>query len=322
MSKSVELRDLRIFLALADELHFGRTAERLGISQPRVSQAVRVLEARVGARLFERTSRRVRLTPAGQELRRTAGPACQALDKALADVSDMAAGTAGPLRIGITSVTGGPALNQLVEIFQARHPDCEVSFHEVQMYDPYAELRRGDIDVLVNWLVISEPDLTAGPAITYRDRVLAVATDHPLAARASVRLEDLGDEQVAAPPPSYPAALTDAIWPPGTPSGRPIRRAQPASSLGEIFALVARGQLVHPTMSGLMFWRADIVLVPIEDLPPMPLGLLWRTAGENTKIRALAQTARSIAPIRPAASPPAGNLRGQPYSLHKSDQTR
>jgi len=311
MTKDVELRQLRIFLALADELHFGRTAERLGISQPGVSEAVRVLEARLGARLFERTSRRVRLTPIGDELRRQVAPACQALDTALAGTRDLAVGVAGPLRIGITPVTGGPALDHLVGAFQAEWPGCAVSFHEIAMYDPYAALRRCEIDVLVNWLAGSEPDLTAGPAITWRNRVLAVARDHRLATRASVVLEDLSDEHVAALPPSFPAALADAIIPPRTPSGRPIRRTQPASSLHEIFALVARGELVHPTMSGLTFLRADLVLVPIEDLPPMPLGLIWRTACENAKIRALAQTARSIRPNpprkqRPGNLPPAG----------------
>jgi len=308
MTKDVELRQLRIFLALADELHFGRTAERLGISQPGVSEAVRVLEARLGAPLFERTSRRVRLTPAGEELRRQVAPACQALDKALADTRDLAAGVAGPLRIGITSVTGGPALDHLIGAFQARCPGCAVSFHEVAMYDPYAALRRGEVDVLVNWLAGIEPDLTVGPAITWRDRVLALASGHRLARRASVLVEDLGDEHVAALPPSFPAALADAIMPPRTPSGRPIRRARPASSLHEIFALVARGELVHPTMSGLTFLRADLVLVPIEDLPPMPLGLIWRTACENAKIRALAQTARSIRPSPPRKPQAGGNL--------------
>jgi len=70
MWHDVELRELRIFLVLADELHFGRTAERLGISQPGVSEAVRVLESRLGVKVLDRTSRRVRLTSAGEELKR------------------------------------------------------------------------------------------------------------------------------------------------------------------------------------------------------------------------------------------------------------
>jgi DNA-binding transcriptional LysR family regulator len=84
MLADVELRELRIFLTLADELHFGRTAERLGISQPSVSEAIRLLERRVGARLFERTSRSVRLTPAGTGLQQRLAPALETLDRTLA----------------------------------------------------------------------------------------------------------------------------------------------------------------------------------------------------------------------------------------------
>ncbi len=105
MWTAVELRELRIFLALAEELHFGRTGERLRISQPGVSEAVRSLEARIGTRLFERTSRRVSLTPAGEEFRRSLVPALAALDRALARASDRAASIAGPLRIGFTQTT-------------------------------------------------------------------------------------------------------------------------------------------------------------------------------------------------------------------------
>ena len=86
MWSTVELRELRIFLTLVEELHFGRTAERLGVSQPTVSEAVRALEARLGGKLFERTSRRVRLTSLGQELERQVRPACETLDQALREV--------------------------------------------------------------------------------------------------------------------------------------------------------------------------------------------------------------------------------------------
>jgi DNA-binding CsgD family transcriptional regulator len=82
MWQDVELRELRIFLTLADELHFGRTAERLGVSQPGVSEAVRILESRLGVKIFDRTSRRVRLTPAGEELKRSLLPTLAALDQA------------------------------------------------------------------------------------------------------------------------------------------------------------------------------------------------------------------------------------------------
>jgi DNA-binding transcriptional LysR family regulator len=295
MWTAVELRELRIFLALAEELHFGRTGERLRISQPGVSEAVRSLEARIGTRLFERTSRRVSLTPAGEEFGRSLVPALAALDRALARASDRAASIAGPLRIGFTQTTDGPPLHRLIDAFQSRHPDCEVSLHEVDTVDPYHAVRRGDVEVLVNWLAVDEPDLTSGPAIALHSRVLVVGRRHRLASRPSVLLEDLGDEQVALVPRSFPAALYDAILPPRTPSGRPIARTQLVRSINQIAAHVAHGKIVHVTMTGIpLFARDDVVFVPIQDLAPLPLGLIWSTARENAKIRGLSEVARAM----------------------------
>lgn len=297
MWTAVELRELRIFLALAEELHFGRTADRLHISQPGVSEAVRGLEARIGTRLFERTSRRVSLTPAGEEFRSSLVPALSALDRALARASDRAASIIGPLRIGFTQTTDGPPLHRLIDAFQSCHPGCEVSLHEVDTADPYAAVRRGDVEVLINWLAVDEPDLTSGPAIALHSRVLVVARRHRLASRPSVLLEDLGDEQVALMPRSFPAALFDAILPPRTPSGRPIARTQLVRSISQIAAYVAHGRIVHVTMTGIpVFARDDVVFVPIQDLAPLPLGLIWSTAREDAKIRGLGEVASAIGP--------------------------
>jgi DNA-binding transcriptional LysR family regulator len=294
MWTDVELRELRIFLVLADELHFGRTAERLGISQPGVSEAVRTLESRLGVKVFDRTSRRVRLTSAGEDLRRKLAPAVAAVEHALAETGDPSGEVRGLLRIGFVLTTEGPALSRLVAAFHARHPGCEVRLQEVETFDAYRALRRGDIDVLCNWLAVDEPDLTAGAAFAYYQRALAVAPSHRLADQATVSVEELADEQVALFPPTTPSAVYDLLVPPRTPSGRPIRRTQPIRTIHEILSFVARGRIVHPTSSTVpIFDRDDVVLVPINDLPPIPLGLVWSTSRENSRIRALDAAARS-----------------------------
>ena len=298
MVEGVELRELRIFLVLAEELHFGRTAERLGISQPGVSEAVRALESRLGVRLFERTSRRVCLTSTGEELRRKLVPALIALENVLAETSDVSGDIRGLLRIGFVLTTEGPALSRLVAGFQARYPDCEVRLQEVETFDAYRALRQGEIDVLCNWLAVDEPDLSAGAAIAYYDRALAVAPSHRLAAKATVSIEDLADEQVALLPSSTPTAVYDLLIPPLTPSGRPIRRTQPVRTINEILSFVARGHIVHPTSSNVpIFDRDDVVLIPFDDLPQLPLGLVWCTSRENSRIRALDVAAQSITPM-------------------------
>src|SRR5580693_1481166 len=107
MWQDIEVRELRVFLALTGELHFGRTADRLGISQPGVSEAIRNLERRLGVRLFDRTSRRVRLTPAGEELKRKLAPALAALERTLAETSELSRDVRGLLRVGFVLTTEG-----------------------------------------------------------------------------------------------------------------------------------------------------------------------------------------------------------------------
>jgi DNA-binding transcriptional LysR family regulator len=200
------------------------------------------------------------------------------------------------IRIGFSPTSNTDTLTRLVEAFEARQPGCRVVLGGVSNLDPYTALRRGELDVLVNWLAVDEPDLTTGPVLETRDRVLAVSAGDPLAGRASVTLEDIADREVALMTPPFPPALYDAIIPPRAPSGRPIRRARPVHSIHELVALVARGEIVHPTASGIpMLVRDDIALVPIKDLPPLPLGLIWCTAHDNARIQALAETVRSTA---------------------------
>ena len=302
MWRDLELRELRIFLALASELHFGRTAERLGISQPGVSEAVRVLESRLGVRVFDRTSRRVRLTPAGEALRRDLVPALAALDRALAQTSELSQDVRGLLRVGFILTTEGPALSQLTATFGARYPACEIRLTEVATFDEYRPLRRGDIDVLCTWLAVDDPELVAGSVFARYQRVLAVAPTHRLAARRVVWLEDLADEEVAQFPPTSPAAVYDLLVPPYTASGRPIRRTHPVQTINEILSLVARGRIVHPTSSTVpIFNRDDITLVPFADLDPLPLGLIWCASRENPPIRALNEIAAAMSE---ATSPP------------------
>lgn len=302
------------FLAVAEELHFGRAAQRLRVSQPRVSRLVAALERQVGAALFERTSRRVALTPLGAQFRDELALAYTQMQAALDHARRAAREAAGQLRVGFTTTTEGPALSRLITEFEGRHPGCELALQEVPTFDPYGPLRAGEVEVLVNWLAVGEPDLTAGPAIDHQDRVLAVGTGHPLAARPSVSLEDLAGYEVALLPQSFPPALHDAVIPPCAPSGRIIRRTQPVYTIHELVSLIARGRIVHPTGRLAFLRRDDITLIPITGLPPVSLGLIWRTAHENARIRALAATARSIYPTsarrggrawpRPAQSTP------------------
>ena len=300
------------FLAVAEELHFGRAADRLHVSQPRVSRLIAALERQVGGVLFERTSRRVTLTPLGEQFRGELGAAYAQLQAALDHVRQAAREAAGQLRIGFTNTTEGPALSRLVAVFEARHPGCQITLHEAPVAGPYAALRAGEIDVLIHWLVVDEPDLTQGPAIGRQERMVAVAISHPFARQETVSVEDLAGQPVARRPAVFPPALWEAFVPANTPSGKPIPPTHDIRSHHEALALAARGLIVHPTVASTaqLLRRDDIVLVPITGLPPIRLGLIWRSTCYNARIRALATTARSIYPAKHpnhssrAAAPP------------------
>ncbi|SFO74423.1 MULTISPECIES: LysR family transcriptional regulator [Actinomadura] len=303
----MDLRQLEVFLTLADELHFGHTADRLHLTQPQVSRAVAALERHIGAPLFERTSRRVRLTPLGRRLRAEAEPAYRLLLDALRDARAEARQAGGTLRVGFLLPTGGEALSHLIRAYEARHPGRRLSLSNVPYADLYEPLRGNEIDVLISYLILDrdeQSDLTAGPAIDHTARVLVAAAADPLAAKDSISVEDLAGRRTSALPPRFPRVLFDHFVPPATPSGKPIHRTYDLGDddYGVMTAAVARGHLVHPSVdafTSLLTHRHDLKLIPIRDLPAVPIGPIWVTARENARIRALADVAANLPPVKP-----------------------
>lgn len=204
------------------------------------------------------------------------------------------------MRIAATETTLLPTVVGLASAFEGAHPACTTEFVQAAFINPYAPLRRGEADVLANWLAVDEPDLTVGPVIACYERVLAVSRGHRLAGREWISVEELAGEQVDSTDPPVLDSIMDAISPPRTPSARVIKRLPGRGAFNEHVAGVALGRFVHLTMRGISaFERDDIALVPVRDLPRLQLGLIWRTAAEDTRIRAFAEVARRGAPWGP-----------------------
>jgi DNA-binding transcriptional LysR family regulator len=307
MFSTVELREIRVFLVLAEELHYGRTADRLRLTPSRVSQVIRTLEARIGGRLFERTSRRVRLTPLGEQLHRDLQPVYRRFQKILSDAHDAATGVAGTVRIGSYSPVGcGPHWLEIVDTFRARHPACDVAFIDTGLERDFLDwLRAGDADILVARLPLTDPDITVGPILTREPRVLAVGTRDPLARYESVSYEDVADG-VVSDLPGLPREMMDAFIPPRTPSGAPIARVT-NRSIEEAMMRVAAGSQVHPTVPSWVDFHThrDTVAVPIRDLPPSETALVWLTASRNALIEAVARAAIDVLAERLGYAEPA-----------------
>jgi DNA-binding transcriptional LysR family regulator len=295
MFESIELRHLRTFLVVAEELHFGRAADRLRVSQSRVSQLIRTLETIVGERLFDRSSRRVALTPAGEQLRSRVQPAIAELQRAVDDIRVGSEDIAGELRLGILlGTSGGPHLIDVIGLFERRHPACSVVLRDLDWADALGPVRRGEVDMTAIRFPIRQPDLTVGPVLTTDRRALAVAEDHPLASRRFVTVEDLADYTLAYAT-EIPSEILDAFIPSVTPSGRPIAHREVLSP-SHAMTLVARGEIVHATVASLPDYLPypGVTYVPISDLPPSSAGLVWRTGGETAAIRAFAKAVRDV----------------------------
>jgi DNA-binding transcriptional LysR family regulator len=293
----VDLGEIKVFLVLADELHFGRTAERLYLSQSRVSQTIKAMEERLGGKLFHRTSRQVRLTLLGEQFRDRMRPAYDEIKAAIDEVKSSAGGAAGNLRLGLWSLpSGGPWLSMIISTFHHRYPHCRVSVTDSAPLRQLDELRSGNIDMLALWMPVHENGLTIGPTLARESRVVEIASNHPLARRTDVTLEDLGDYEV----PSFfgvPADSLTSLVPTSTPNGRPIRRhPQQVSSRTEMLHLVISGEVVHPCVESVprYYRHPGVTYRTLCGLPPVESALVWSSASENTNIRTFAATAADV----------------------------
>jgi len=291
----MELRDIEIFLTLAEELHFGRTADKLLVTRARVSQAIRKTEREIGAVLFERTSRRVSLTPIGRRLSEDLGTGYRLIQEGVDRAAAAARGLTGTLRIGFVGATGHE-IGDVIGAFNARHPDCELQIREATAGDPFTPLRDGDVDLQILWLPVEEPDLTVGPVVLTEDLVLAVSPRNPLARHESVSLEVLADTTMLGTSGTLPAYMEEAVRPAQTPSGRPIPRGPVTHTVQEILASVAANQGVTPVPAHAVkyFARGDIAYIPIHDSPALEWAFVWRNSGETSLIRAFAEVAREL----------------------------
>ncbi|MEU6034568.1 LysR family transcriptional regulator [Actinomadura sp. NPDC047616] len=288
----LDMRELECLLVLGEELHFGRTAERLYLSQGRVSQLLRSLERRIGARLFERTSRRVRPTPLGERLLAELRPAYEAMQEAVAGARAAARGVEGVLRVGFLSGSAHECVIDAVEAFRRSHPGSDVTLVEIPLSDPFGALRAGEVDAAILLLPIDEPDLVVGPAFSKERQNIALSARHPFARRASVRVEELAQCRLLDITGPAPAYWREISAPTVTPDGRPIPRGPAVRTMQEALAMIAadRGGMLFCTPTSHHHARNDIVFVPVEGLPDSSLALVWHRDAETERLRAFTRT--------------------------------
>ncbi|GAA2588737.1 LysR family transcriptional regulator [Actinomadura fulvescens] len=304
----MELRVVEAFLAVADELHFGRAAVRLGVTQGRVSQMIRSLEREIGAALFVRTSRKVRLTLLGERFRAGALAGYEQLMGTLRECQEAATSVGGLLRIGYLPGAGA-YIAPMVAAFQARYADCRVEASSIPLpaaLIPYDALASGEWDIVVAWApsgdprVVAAAGLTVGSTFISTPRAVVVPQGHPLTALETVSWDDLANYELLNPSNTVRPELRDLWTPRSAPSGRVLRyTADDVMTMGggrertveDLMLLVALGRGLYVSITTLLehFPYQGLDLVPMRDAGAKHLAPMWTTAAETAAIRAFAE---------------------------------
>ncbi|WP_299538215.1 LysR family transcriptional regulator [uncultured Streptomyces sp.] len=281
----LEVRQLRYFVAVAEELHFGRAAGRLGMAQPPLSRTIRDLERQLGVTLFERTTRQVRLTSAGEVLLRDARTALEAVTAAAHRAQH--AGSASPrLRIALKADIDGGLLPRILNAYGT---DPTALPHELVLGglgDQPQALRDGLADVALVLRPVDDRGLDSEPLLTEPVLVAVAATD-PLAARTQLCLADLAGRNL---PDGAPADD-------GRTAPSPSRATGQASNLSEIFSLVETGSTVFfaPASVARRNPRPGVAYRPVSDLPNCTLAVAWPQEARSPAVAAFVRAACATA---------------------------
>jgi DNA-binding transcriptional LysR family regulator len=278
----MDLRQLRYFAVLAEEKHFGRAAHRLSMSQPPLSQAIRRLEQELDARLFDRSSRHVALTPAGLVLQREAQALLRRAEETRVLVKETAQGRRGRLRVGFAGSMLYRGLPQILDDFRDRAPDIEVVLHELNSGEQADALGRDEIDLgFVHGRAI--PQGLTGVLFHAEPFVACVQQSHTAATARTLRLERLKDEPFvlfsrAVSPDYYESIIATCLA-----SGFLPRVRHEVRYWLTVVSLVAQGRgvaLVPRSLAKSAIGGA--AFVPIRGAEPVSkTWCVWTAAGED-----------------------------------------
>jgi len=278
----LELRHLRYFIAVAEELHFGRAAERLGISQPPLSQQIQALEEEIGARLFERTNRRVELTDAGRLFLDESRQVLAQVDKAVLLARRAHLGELGELKIGFTS--SAPFTSTIpssIHAFRKAYPDVHLDLQEMSSRQVLKALLEESLQVgVIRPLAL--PDAVHWVELFREPLVAVLRADHPLAAGSEdgLVIAALAEEPFVFFPRSYGTGLYDQVIALTRQAGFSPRIAQEASEAMTIIGLVSAGLGVSILPASFRRTRVDgVVYRTLSD--PEATTAVWLVRRQN-----------------------------------------
>jgi DNA-binding transcriptional LysR family regulator len=260
----IELRQLRVLVAVDEERSFTAAADRLGMSQAAASRSIAALEHELGTRMLHRTTRRVEPTVAGASFAATARRVLAELDHAVAE----ARGERSVIRVGYQWAAIGAHTTPVLRAWNGSHADAPMRLVRLNRRDG------GLLDGLVDLAVLRhgvEPELDS-ELVGTEPRVVAVPFDHPLADRTSVALADLVPFTVAHD--RHTGTTSAELW---TSAGLPVPSMTETGDVEEWLDLIAAGDAIGVTAEGTVhhYPRPGVVFVPIDDAPPIEVRVAW-----------------------------------------------
>ncbi|MFJ7336320.1 LysR family transcriptional regulator [Streptomyces sp. NPDC101110] len=313
ISREPSIHQLRLYLVLSEELHFGHAAARLFITQPALSQQIRELEKRLGVRLLERTGRAVTLTEEGRALLPEARAAVAAVDRLKSVADAQLRQISGRLVVGTIGAEAAMAHTRAVlGLLRDRHPNLTPRLVNLTLSDHMAALARQEVDVVFLRPPVTD-DIETRHLAT-EPRVACLAADHPLAAFPRLTLAQLSGVPVVDVPERVPRPWWDFWAVDPRPDGSRVRYGPVVTDMESLLHTVATGEAMCflPAAAGEYFPRPGVRYIEVVDVPPSTSALAWlRRRRSEPTIRAVRDaareaTARRSHSLRRSADGPAG----------------
>ena len=287
----MELRQLRYFVAVAEELHFRRAAERLHMSQPPLSHQIRLLEDELGCELLARTRRRVEMTPAGEAFLRDARAVLADLDRAAHNARRIHEGQTGTLRVSFAGSALLSLVPRVVQRLSATHPAIDIELHERSTSDQIRALAAGATDLGLAPLPVGDADVEI-EVLVREPTVAAVPASHPLARARELTLGLLAEYPFVLFPREQAPGYHDLLMTSVTSAGTPPRVIQQASETQTIIGLVAAGVGVSLVPASVQQLALDgVAYRPVSGAPDTELAALTRRGDRTGLIAAFLEAA-------------------------------
>ncbi|WP_436771044.1 LysR family transcriptional regulator [Yinghuangia sp. YIM S09857] len=294
----MELRHLTAFVAVAEELHFGRAARRLQMAQPPLSQQIRTLERELGVQLFERNTRSVRLTSAGQSFLEPARTVLLDADVAARAAKAAALGEYGRVTVGFAGASSHESLPRLTRAVRAAHPGIElVLTGQTYANVALAQIAEGALDLGFVRLPVNRPGVRAR-VIHEEELICALPSDHPLARHARIPVAALAEEPFVGFPANAGSSLRDATVRACEAAGFLPVVVQEAPDSHTILALVAAGVGVTFTLTSCRhIQQTGLAYRPLDGAPiRLRAALAWRADNPSAALRSVLAVAEQVLP--------------------------